>query len=642
MPNQMGRNEMAISTSIPLQLQLLHHIMQQGSEAMMVVSAPELEILEINQRASDIIGSLREEIIGLPLLAVECSLNDVFFWEELKAAPHLSQARVAESEWLSRDGRAIPVEKRVSSFTDGDKTVWIIQAEDLTSRRRMIQDQVTLASQLQSSLEATAEGIMSIDLEGRVVNLNRRFTSMWRLSDELIVERNAGQLLDCIATQLRNPKHFETVLQRLATEPESESENTLQLSDGRHFICVSKPEYLRDRLVGRVFSVRDITAMKKVESDLVDALNMAEQAVHDKSRMLDALKVSESRLRRLINSSLIGIFQGDMQGHLTVANEILLDLLGVNREDIIGNQVEWLTLTSPAYHAAHEAALKELEKFGQAAPFEAELTRKDGSKVPVMVSLARLEGSRFEWVGFVLDLTEQRKADRAKSEFISVVSHELRTPLTSIRGALGLLESGAAGELSPKIKHLIEIAHRNSQRLGTLVNDLLDMEKLVSGKMEFNDEEFDLYALAGQSIEANSSYAAALNVHYRLAALEGNSMARGDSERVMQVFANLLSNAAKFSPKGEFVEIIVRSQRDTVRVEVVDKGPGIPLEFRDRIFTKFAQADGSNTRKQGGTGLGLNITKSFIEKMGGTVGFESEINKGSVFWFSLPAAHPQQ
>lgn len=629
---------MTAPNTIPLQIKLLHHIMQQASEAMIVVSAPDLGILEINQKACNMIGAQREEILGLPLFTVECSLNDVFFWEELKLDPILKQTRISESEWLSRDGRSVPVEKRVSSFIDGEQVVWIIQAEDLTSRRRMMQEQVTLASQLQSSLEATAEGIMSSDLDGHIVNLNRRFGAMWQVSDDLIVERNVEKMLAHILTQLRNPKHFETVLARLSNDPESESENTLQLNDGRHFICVSKPEYLRDRLVGRVFSVRDITAIKKVESDLVDALNMAEQAVHDKSRMLDALKISESRLRRLINSSLIGIFQGDMQGHLTVANEILLDLLGVNRDDIIGNQVEWLTLTSPAYHAAHEAALKELEKFGQATPFEAELTRKDGSKVPVMVSLARLEGSRFEWVGFVLDLTEQRKADRAKSEFISVVSHELRTPLTSIRGALGLLESGAAGELAPKIKHLIEIAHRNSQRLGTLVNDLLDMEKLVSGKMEFNQEAFDLYALAEQSVEANASYAAALNVHYRLAPKQTSLNALGDSERVMQVFANLLSNAAKFSPKGEVVDITVTQEHGMLRVNVIDKGPGIPLEFRDRIFTKFAQADGSNTRKQGGTGLGLNIAKSFIEKMGGKVGFESEIGKGSIFWFTLPCA----
>lgn len=399
---------------------LLHRIVQLASEAMVIVAAPDLTILEINQRACNMIGASRDETLGAPLFTIECALQDVFFWEELKQHPELSEARVAESEWLSRDGIAIPVEKRVSSYREGDQIVWIIQIEDLTGRRQLIQEQVTLASQLQSSLEATAEGIMSADLEGRVINLNRRFGTMWKISDDLIVERNANTMLKHILTQLKNPKYFDEVLQRLEREPEAETENTLQLNDGKHFICVSKPEYLRDRLVGRVFSVRDITAIKKVESDLVEALSMAEQAVNDKSRMLDALKTSESRLRRLINSSLIGIFQGDMKGHLTVANEILLDMLGVKREDIVGNHVEWLKFTSPAYHAAHQAALKELEASGQASPFEAELTRKDGSKVPVMVGLARLEGSRLEWVGFVLDLTEQRKADRAKSEFFHV------------------------------------------------------------------------------------------------------------------------------------------------------------------------------------------------------------------------------
>lgn len=629
---------MMSSQNVVFTTELLQHLQQHRKDACMVVDPESLTLLNVDQVACTMLGYTADELVGQALAMVECSLYDVFFWEELKQNILFDGIRVSDTEWLTKEGRAIPIERRVTSFVDQGKPVWVLQIEDITRLRQNAEDQIHILSQLQSAIEATAEGILVVDLHGKVVNLNGRFTAMWQLSDEVLAERSELLIVDKIKEFLLDDAAFSAMQESVIEEPLRETEDLLDLRDGRYVMCVSKPYFQRDRLVGRVFSLRDITPMKQAEKALVQARDAAELASLEKSQMLDALRVSESRLRRLINSSLIGIMQGDDRGKITEANDVLLQILGLSREQFVAmNGLDWLQMTSETFHARHQCALDELHKDGQTSPYEIEIIHQNGAQIPAMVGLAQLEGSRGEWVGFVLDLTEQRKADRVKSDFISMVSHELRTPLTSIRGALGLLESGVGGDLQPKIMNLVKIAHKNSQRLGALVNDLLDMEKLASGKMNLNIERFDLVALTKQSLEANAAYAQTLNVKFQLLDHPEQAWAMGDSQRVMQVFANLLSNGAKFAPKGDFVDVRILSGAGVFRVEVEDRGAGIPVGFRDSIFKKFAQADDGNTRQQGGTGLGLNITKTFVEKMGGEIGFESEEGVGTLFWFTLLA-----
>lgn len=618
-----------------LSIGLLRHMIDSSRDAFMVVEASEMTLVDIDHNACQLLGYKREEMIGQPVTYVECSLQDLFFWEDLKAAPHFDGVRILEGEWLTKDGASFPVEKRVSSYSEAGVIYWVIHAEDLTRRRKIEAQQEFLAAQLQSALEATAEGIMVVDLDGNIININRRFAQMWLLPDELRVNRHAREMIRHVLSLLSNQAVFATTLEKIEDNAEVETEDILMLIDGRFIACISKPEFLRDRLTGRVFSVRDITAMKRVESELVAARDAAEQASQAKTQMLEALSVSESRMRRLVNSSLISIIQGDRSWRLTDANDVFLQIAGFNRQALEKGAIDWLDLNSPQYHAQHRRAMNELETKGVTAPFESELIRRDGTLVPMMLGMAKLEDSDDEWVGFVLDLTEQRRLELIKSEFISVVSHELRTPLTSIRGSLGLLEGGLCGELPPKALQLIHIAHKNSQRLGGLVNDILDMEKLASGKVYLDMQRVDLVALTLQSIEANAGYAEALKVKYVLSEHPQQAWIMADINRLMQIFANLLSNAAKFSPKDGQVEIRLISQKDAYLIEVEDHGAGIPLAFRDRIFGKFAQAESKDTRQQGGTGLGLNITQTLVEKMGGRIGFRSEEGVGTLFWFTL-------
>ncbi|MEZ0224870.1 MAG: ATP-binding protein [Alphaproteobacteria bacterium] len=227
-------------------------------------------------------------------------------------------------------------------------------------------------------------------------------------------------------------------------------------------------------------------------------------------------------------------------------------------------------------------------------------------------------------------------ANKAKSEFMASMNHELRTPLTSIRGALGLIDGGALGPIPERAAEMVKRAYKNSERLSRLINDILDLEKIEAGKMQINIKNVPLDDILQQSIEANQGYGAKFGVRFVLEEVPEHVEVMADPDRLMQVLANLLSNAAKFSSSGSDVIVRARLNKSKVHVEVEDHGKGIPDEFKARIFEKFSQADAADNRKSEGTGLGLSIVKLLVEEMGGSVGFRSEANKGTTFFFDLP------
>jgi signal transduction histidine kinase len=227
-----------------------------------------------------------------------------------------------------------------------------------------------------------------------------------------------------------------------------------------------------------------------------------------------------------------------------------------------------------------------------------------------------------------------------KNEFISVVSHELRTPLTSIRGSLGLIAGGATGVLPEKAKSMIDVAVRSTDRLVRLINDILDIEKIESGKMKFVLKPLEIESVVEQAIESTRAYGERLGIPFVLGSRLPGARIYADLDRLIQVLANLLSNAAKYSPSQGSVTVSLSRRSGMIRVAVTDTGPGIPEEFQGRIFQKFSQADSSDTRQKGGTGLGLNISKAIIEKHGGTIGFTTQKGAGTTFYFELPELPP--
>lgn len=240
------------------------------------------------------------------------------------------------------------------------------------------------------------------------------------------------------------------------------------------------------------------------------------------------------------------------------------------------------------------------------------------------------------WHGFITDITQRKHLEQMKNEFVSTVSHELRTPLTSIAGSLGLINGEALGPVPNAMREMLSIAQSNSQRLRQLIDDLLDMDKLLAGKMNFIPQQLDIDSFLAECVTSHQGFARQHDVQLTYT---GGPVAQitADPMRLQQVLSNLLSNALKFSPAGSQVLLSAQELGGQIRILVVDQGPGVPAEFVDRLFEKFSQADASDRRQKGGTGLGLAISKELIERMGGCIGFYPRPGGGSVFWVELPA-----
>jgi PAS domain S-box-containing protein len=349
-----------------------------------------------------------------------------------------------------------------------------------------------------------------------------------------------------------------------------------------------------------------------------------------------ALQSNEARLRGLFELSPIGIALSDVRtGRFLEVNEQLLRDSGYSQAEFL--QLDYWQLTPREYEAQEMQQLALLLEQGRFGPYEKQLRRKDGSCFPVRVKgllLTNAQGQRQIW-SMIEDISEEQRLAKMQREFVSTVSHELRTPLTSINGALGLLGGGVLGELPDKARPMLEIARQNSQQLVMLVNDLLDMEKLLAGKMQFNEQPMALRPLVEMAVRNNQSYAEQHQVQLKLIS-QTDARVRVDELRLEQVLNNLLSNAAKFSPSGAQVEVDIQVHEGWARVSVQDHGSGIAPEFQGRVFEKFTQADGSTTRSKGGTGLGLAITRQLLERMGGRIAFHTQQGVGTTFYFELP------
>jgi PAS domain S-box-containing protein len=363
-----------------------------------------------------------------------------------------------------------------------------------------------------------------------------------------------------------------------------------------------------------------------------DEIGKLDHVFHD---MADALAELRRKERAMIENAVDVICSIDASGNFSNVNVAALKVWGYSREELVSRSYTMLVAKEDLRHT--ELAIKNIIESKSSGSFENRIVRKDESLLP---SLWSASWSPTEQALFcvVHDITERKELEQLKQDFVAMVSHDLRTPLASLQGGLLLLQGGRHGTLSERGQKFVDTGVRSVDRLIKLINDLLDVEKLEAGKFDMNMRPIQLQDVIDRSVTDVKQLADSVPVTMQWCAVDLE--VRADEERLVQVLVNYLGNAVKFSiPRGK-IEISVEQPSGWVEVRVKDEGPGIPPEYKEAVFDRFKQLPGGQ-QKKGSSGLGLAICKVIVEQHGGVVGVDSEVGKGSTFWFRIPSGEQE-
>ena len=350
------------------------------------------------------------------------------------------------------------------------------------------------------------------------------------------------------------------------------------------------------------------------------------------------VEASGRKLALFAERAPIAVLELQPDGTVAEVNHAAEILFGYAAAELVGGSMK--RLVAPQLHEEFDQTWRRLVAARESvAGMRLRNPRRDGIEIVCEWTVTPLVNFQREVIAVIAqgrDITAQLEAERMKKEFTSTLSHELRTPLTSIIGSLQLINTGVMGSVDKEVAELTQVAERNGQRLLDLINDLLDIEKIESGKLQLAPETLAADELVREAMVLNKAFAERFKVRFESHGDVPERKVRADRMRLLQVMTNLLSNAAKFSPEDGVVEISTEDAGPNVRIAVHDRGPGIPEAFRPRVFSRFTQADATATRQKGGTGLGLAISKRLVEVMHGRIGFQDRPGGGTSFWFELP------
>lgn len=480
---------------------------------------------------------------------------------------------------------------------------------------------------MQAVLDAATEvAIMASDLEGVVRIFNRGAERILGFSAEEIVGRHSIELI----------QRFEEVSQREEEARRLHGKSVggfdLFVEKARHGVVEEREWTYRRRDGERLTLTLAVSPLRNAQNEIVGFLGVAKD-VTLWNRAIEELGASESRVRSIIQNSLGGVMTFNRKGVIESLNPAAETMFGYGERELVGRHFSVL-LDEPDQAPADVRESKYASAIGTVTDLVGR--RRNGDCFPLEIALFSFdEAAQTYYAAHMMDVSKRYEVDRMKHDFVSTVSHELRTPLTSIRGALGLVASGALGDIGAEAREMIGVAERNSVRLINLINDILDIERLESGRMEMSPARTTMKSIIERSLENVATLADQEGILLEVRSADGMLLA--DEDRIVQVLINYLSNAIKFSPRGAAVTVTSEQNNGWIMCSVEDHGTGISEEAQKKLFQRFERVDASDSRRRGGTGLGLAISKAIVQHHGGSVGLRSQEGRGSTFWFRLPA-----
>ena len=572
--------------------------------------------IQINDTELSWLGCKREEVIGKKITDYFTTENALDFETSFSVLKERGYQKDLELLLVRKDGTKMPVLVSASAIKDAAGN-FIMSRSTLfdISERKQTQDALSESEErFRGAFANASTGMALVSPQGKWLQVNQSLCQMIGYSEQ-----------ELLATTFQAITHADDldidlsyVQQMLKGEISTYQMSKRYFHKLGHIVWVLLSVSLVWDKTGKplyfVSQIQDVTDRKRAEVKLRNLSNALESAVE-------------------------GIAQIDIGGFYISVNYAYAEMLGYEQEEMVGMESKMSVHPEDLEKVTY--AYQEMLNKGK-SEVEARTLRKDGSifdRQIVMVKNCNQEKLIGHYC-FVKDISDRREVERLKDEFVSVVSHELRTPLTSIRGSLGLVANGVLQAQPEKAQRMLEIAVNNSDRLIRLINDILDIERIESGKVMMNKQICDAALLMTQSTEVMQAMAEKAGVSIKLNSVSARLWA--DADRIIQIFTNLLSNAIKFSPPGStilFNAKVGNEQNENIPhiiFEVKDQGRGIPEDKLEAVFERFQQVDASDSRKKGGTGLGLAICRSIIQHHDGNIWVESVLSQGSSFYVSLP------